>query len=138
MKDGVFVSTIYCKYHPSAPARWYCPQCQIDFCHTCVPHGGGRFTLCPICQSPVQSIGLGNAITPFWLRLPRVFAYPLHFAPLVYMLVLSCLGALAGYATLKALLLQLLFLSCSVVMPMRRWKVRLKGWLILRRLRLNW
>ena len=80
------MAAINCKYHPSSAARWCCHQCNIDFCNHCAkPQQNARYVLCPVCQSPLQSLGMGNAITPFWLRLPKVFLYPLYLHSLIYM-----------------------------------------------------
>lgn len=58
----------------------------------------------------MQPIGMGNAITPFWLRLPKVFAYPLSPSALVYILILSSISSLIGFNSIFKGLLQLVIL----------------------------
>jgi len=86
---------IACNYHPRMAARWHCPRCDVDLCPGCVRKASGPFHEhpdCPLCDRPVESLGLGNVIVPFWRRLPRIFAYPLQPAALTYLLGLSLLS----------------------------------------------
>lgn len=105
------MGTITCKYHPRVPARWICLGCDIEFCPACVkmqPAAGGALTaVCPACNNPVDSLGAGNVITPFWHRIPRFFVYPANAVSLVYISLLSMIGAVSFGFSLFAGLLQL-------------------------------
>ncbi|MEN6585920.1 MAG: hypothetical protein ABFE02_07770 [Sulfuricella sp.] len=100
------MATIYCKSHPSVPARWTCPQCDVDLCSGCVK-AGKNFTLCPVCKSPMAPLGMGNVITPFWLRIPKFFLYPARPVALIYIAVLALLSAFFGASGLFSALMQL-------------------------------
>ena len=80
-----------CKYHPTVPARWYCPGCAVNVCPQCVKAPGRRGgpPLCNTCQGELESLGIGNTITPFWERIPRFFAYPFKPDALTYLGMLS-------------------------------------------------
>lgn len=81
-----------CNYHPDSPARWRCDSCEVNLCGSCrLPPkpGGGTVPSCPVCRGTLQSMGVGHAITPFWHRIPAMFAYPLRMGPLVTMISLS-------------------------------------------------
>jgi tetratricopeptide (TPR) repeat protein len=85
--------TIHCQYHAAVPARWRCEKCLINLCAPC----GARSSppRCISCESELESLGLGNAIKPFWERVPRMFLYPLQFDVMAVILGLSVLGLLA-------------------------------------------
>jgi tetratricopeptide (TPR) repeat protein len=91
----------FCQYHPTTPAHWYCDACNRSLCPQCVEvrdmggyHQGEKMHFCPNCNRPVQWLGVGNIIDPFWKRMHRFFLYPLSMRPLVLMLVLSIITAL--------------------------------------------
>ncbi len=89
------MARISCNYHPRTAARWHCPRCETSLCPGCVRKPSGPFQEhpdCPLCDQPVESLGLGNVIVPFWWRLPRIFAYPLQPTALIYLLGLSLVG----------------------------------------------
>lgn len=84
-----------CQFHLAVPARWHCGDCVFNLCGRCAPlEPHCSVPLCPSCRKPLTSLGLGNAIKPFWERIPRFFAYPAKRAPLLITLGLSVLGAL--------------------------------------------
>ena len=89
---------IKCKYFPALPARWYCPKCKVNMANECAklpksPSSDKR--LCPLCESELASLGIGNSIKPFWERIPKFFAYPAKIDSLIYLGLLS-LGVLLG------------------------------------------
>ncbi len=93
------MAQIYCKYHPDVPARWACRACQINFCSSCVKRSHPRAApVCPVCWQELENLGAGNAIAPFWQRLPNFFAYPAWPAALIPLLLLSLLSALGVFA----------------------------------------
>ena len=88
------MAQITCKYHPQIPARWYCPSCQINYCKSCMPSDKTkRGPYCTVCKERLQSVGTGNAITPFWIRSGKFFLYPLHWIPLSFLIILTVLNA---------------------------------------------
>ena len=87
------MAAVTCKYHTQIPARWSCDHCQINFCPGCVkPVASGEMPECPVCKQPLSSVGSGNMIKPFWLRLGQFFLFPLHAGPLILMIIFSLLG----------------------------------------------
>ena len=91
---------ISCKYFPELPARWHCPRCAIDISDACAKRperADDRYEIrrdCPICMEPLQSLGIGNSIKPFWERIPAFFIYPARFDSLIYIVLLSLLNLL--------------------------------------------
>lgn len=47
------------------------------------------YCMCPKCNIDLVSLGVANAIIPFWLRLHKFFTYPLHPTPLFLVLAFS-------------------------------------------------
>src|SRR5687768_4367736 len=88
------MAAIPCTYHPSIPASWSCAHCRMNFCAGCLPRDPQRKAppACPSCQRHVESLG-GNAIKPFWQRIPRFFAYPAKPPVLARVAGYSLLGA---------------------------------------------
>ncbi|GBC63068.1 hypothetical protein DENIS_4057 [Desulfonema ishimotonii] len=90
--------TIFCKYHPTKPAHWTCPHCNIAFCPDCVSvkktYGATSGHLCPRCKKPVEWVGVSNLIEPFWRRWSKFFLYPFSVHPFVLILILSVLSVL--------------------------------------------
>lgn len=100
---------IYCKYHRQTPARWMCPSCKTHFCQQCAkpPAKGAADWLCPLCRGGLAGIGIGNAIPPFWERIPQFFLYPAKFDNLVHISLLS-LASLATFLPFVGLLVPVL------------------------------
>jgi len=100
---------VACKYHPRMPARWHCPACGVNVCPECVQKigPGDRRLLCTACQGELDSLGIGNTITPFWERIPRFFVYPLNADCLVYLAMLA-VASLAGFLPLAGIIIFLL------------------------------
>jgi flagellar biosynthesis regulator FlbT len=88
------MATIRCKYHPLAAARWYCDSCQVNLCPQCTKRLGPpeNIQACHSCGEELSSLGLGNAIPPFWGRIPRFFLYPIKPDALMYLGMLSLLS----------------------------------------------
>ncbi|HKJ71673.1 MAG TPA: tetratricopeptide repeat protein [Gammaproteobacteria bacterium] len=105
---------VACNYHPRLPARWQCPRCEVSLCPGCAnqPRGPLEETPdCPLCEGPLESLGLGNVIVPFWRRLPRIFAYPLQPAALLYLLGLSLISLAVTFPLVGWLVLLLVTLA---------------------------
>jgi tetratricopeptide (TPR) repeat protein len=91
---------IFCDYHPTKPAHWNCEKCGSNLCPTCVTQRdqegyakGQKLHLCPKCYLPVEWIGVGNLIDPFWKRLPKIFAYGFYPRPLVLVTIIAAISA---------------------------------------------
>ena len=54
---------------------------------------GKRGPFCTVCKDQLQSVGSGNAITPFWIRSGKFFLYPLHIFPISLIVFLTVLSA---------------------------------------------
>lgn len=102
-------TTITCRYFPTLPARWRCFKCNINLAHACAKPLDSQLKRydCPLCLTPLQSLGIGNSIPPFWERIPRFFSYPLQTDALAYIGALALLGALATLLEFFAFLLVL-------------------------------
>lgn len=99
---------VFCKYHPSTPARWQCQPCRVDFCTSCArPDKDGEAPVCPLCGQRTTSLGAGNLIQPFWLRIPRFFLFPAYPVPLLLMLALTVLSTLLASGSLMGVLFML-------------------------------
>jgi len=59
-----------------------------------------------VCKCPAESLGAGNLIRPFWHRIPSFFLYPLHTAPLLFILALTGIDVLVS-DTLFGILIEL-------------------------------
>ncbi|MGD2185396.1 MAG: tetratricopeptide repeat protein [Desulfobacterales bacterium] len=91
---------IFCDYHPTKPAHWNCEKCAANLCPACVTQRdqegyvkGQKLHLCPKCYLPVEWIGVGNLIDPFWKRLPKIFAYGFYARPLVLVTIIAVVSA---------------------------------------------
>ena len=102
----------FCHYHPTKPAHWNCPKCNVNYCPDCVTTRDkeGRVKsediyFCPKCNLEVEWLGAANIIAPFWNRLPKFFAYPFSLQPLILITMLSFASLLVrGTGILMALL----------------------------------
>ncbi len=88
--------TDHCQYHPQQTAQWYCERCQIYLCQGCAVerdrggfHAGEKIHLCAKCNLPVEWLGVGSLVEPFWRRLHRIFLYPFGLYPLMLMVALA-------------------------------------------------
>ena len=103
----------FCDYHPTRPAQWHCPDCEIAYCGECITnrvvnqYGKKKaFHFCPKCDSEVERLAVGAAITPFWSKLPKFFAYPFHLQPFILMAVLAIATALFSKPTVFSALMR--------------------------------
>lgn len=84
----MITDSIKCKYFPILPARWHCLRCDIRMANECAKSVLDKKT-CPICATPLNSIGIANSIKPFWYRIPKFFTYPAKLDSVVYISILS-------------------------------------------------
>jgi tetratricopeptide (TPR) repeat protein len=91
---------IGCDYHPTRPAHWNCEKCGANLCPACVVQRdqegyarGQKLHLCPKCYLPVEWIGVGNLIDPFWKRLPKIFSYGFYPRPLILVAVIAVISS---------------------------------------------
>ena len=106
---------IYCNYHPTQPAHWHCEKCGTNLCPACVTQrdqegysGVQKLHLCPKCYLPVEGMGIGNLIDPFWKRLPRIFAYGFYPQPLVLVAVIAVIAAFFPSSGIFSLIIRVL------------------------------
>ena len=85
-----------CHYHPTQPAQWVCPNCEVSYCADCIEtrvvnQYGKRnvFHFCPACNVKADRMAFEDTVVPFWNRLPQFFTYPLHLRPLGLIIVLN-------------------------------------------------
>lgn len=71
----------HCKYHPLSGATYHCHNCTTFLCDKCVDDSQ-RDRRCFCCSTPLESLGSGNTVPPFWRRLPEAFRYPLNSSSL--------------------------------------------------------
>jgi tetratricopeptide (TPR) repeat protein len=101
----------FCQYHPAKPAYWSCKKCGKTMCQECVEardmgghRQGQKLHVCPNCNLPVDWLGVGNVMDPFWKRIPRFFLYPFYLRPLALMLTLSVVAVLVPKAGILSLM----------------------------------
>ncbi len=113
-----------CSYHPTKAARFHCPKCEANFCPECISrrqtevYGSPReFFFCPKCNVHAEVLSVGSFIAPFWNRLPKFFAYPLHLRPLLLILLLSSVGVFLSWLPFVNLLLWVVLIKyCYAVL----------------------
>jgi len=109
---------IYCAYHPTKPALWFCAGCDAYFCSECITKkelgGFNKKTtmhLCPKCSSMAERLAVENIVEPFWSRLPKIFAYPLKTHSMIFMVTLSIFMTLFSSPDLFSKIIQSLLLG---------------------------
>jgi len=99
----------FCKYHQQIPARWYCHQCGIDFCSSCVnDHLYTNPPQCALCNESLTDLGYEAMIPPFWHKIPLFFKIPLSLSSLVVMLVVLCIGYIFSWIPIVGWLMLLI------------------------------
>ena len=106
--------TTFCEYHPDKRAVWYCSDCDLDFCESCIArrtveqYGKKKvFYRCPKCDGEAERHSAENIIVPFWNRLPKFFLYPLQLQPLIVMILLSIAAIVFSNLGIFGFLLQI-------------------------------
>lgn len=107
----------HCKYHPLAPATYYCRACQINTCDQCCGEhnqaGDEDSRRCFICFKPMTYLGAAHSVEPFWRRLDKIYRYGLAPQPLIAIVVCSVLSALSLYEWWLAIIPALLMTRYS-------------------------
>jgi hypothetical protein len=90
---------LMCDYFPELPARWHCPNCDINLSAPCVRVRKNDWEpvpehRCPVCLNAVESLGFTHAIPPFWIRLPLFFSYPVRKYALIHLVVVFLINLL--------------------------------------------
>lgn len=68
----------HCQFHPREAATFNCSHCEIFVCDKCADDEHGLANAnCFLCSRPLESIGAGGTVEPFWRRLQESFRYPL-------------------------------------------------------------
>ncbi len=98
----------YCKYHQQIPARWYCEQCGIDFCNSCVNDLlSSEPPQCAICNQSLSDMGYESIVPPFWYKIPLFFKIPLSIPSIIVILALLCAGYIFSWIPIVGWLLLL-------------------------------
>lgn len=98
-----------CKYHPGVASRWFCEQCNIDFCNSCVNDQlQSNPPQCALCNEPLTDVGYEGMIPPFWHKIPMFFKLPLSLSALIVMLVILCMGYIFTWVPIFGWLLSLI------------------------------
>ena len=76
----VLIGTRFCKFHPKAPARYLCSQCDRTYCDLCIELtdlGGRTARACRTCGTEVVPVQFRAAPSKgFYAKLPGAFVYP--------------------------------------------------------------
>lgn len=94
-----------CQYHPAQAATWHCPRCAKNLCMSCVVQDErSALPKCAICRSDLHTLGISQAVTPFWQRLPAFFAYGLKPSALKFILGMAVASVIAAFIPLALIL----------------------------------
>jgi tetratricopeptide (TPR) repeat protein len=104
---------VNCKYHPAQPAAHLCPKCNTYFCSNCIVKRQGELYgnkrdvfICPKCNIYTKPLAVSYKIEPFWTRLPKIFAYPLHWQPIILLLIVAALNTYSGNMFIVGIFIQ--------------------------------
>ncbi len=112
----------FCNYHPTQPARYFCPRCESYYCQGCISERSRgalgvintqKLYFCPKCNIEAKALRVGSFIRPFWQRLPMFFTYPLQPAPLLLILLVSAASTLLSWIPLLGLVLWVVMIKYS-------------------------
>ncbi len=86
-----------CHYHPGDPAKWHCSECQMYYCHRCMPDADTRLhkALCPKCSKAMRYLGAATEVVPFWHRIGEFFRYPFYTDPLIVIAICTLVPLIA-------------------------------------------
>lgn len=80
----------YCKYHPKQHAAWFCQNCEVPFCSSCVPEDTQNyFPKCTLCRRSLKSLSVSHRIPPFWQQLPQLLTKPFNSGSILFILVFA-------------------------------------------------
>lgn len=102
----------HCKYHPLAGATYHCHQCATYLCDRCVDDSQ-RDRRCYCCAMPLESLGAGSTVPPFWRRLPEAFRYPLNSASLSLIIGMAVLTLVVSLLPFFAYITVILYLFAA-------------------------
>ncbi|MFT5419605.1 MAG: tetratricopeptide (TPR) repeat protein [Candidatus Endobugula sp.] len=106
----------HCKYHPLAPATYYCTHCQVMACDECSDDSSNRADAeCFLCHKSLRSLGAVNSAEPFWRRLQQSFRYPMHPQAATMIGIVSLLTTLCSLIPSVFIFLPLLMLSGAMM-----------------------
>ncbi|MDV2078852.1 hypothetical protein [Marinobacter xestospongiae] len=102
-----------CHYHPGAPAKWHCGDCQIHYCNRCMPDADSKkqHGLCPRCNRSMRYLGAATAVEPFWNRLGAFFRYPFHFDPLLVIAICTLVPLMLSASLVGLIVSLVLFVA---------------------------
>lgn len=82
-----------CVYHAEKAANWNCLSCGSLVCQECFPATPDpmRAPHCTLCGGNMHHLGAAHALPPFWLQMPRFFAYPFSLNGAMFLALLAVL-----------------------------------------------
>lgn len=87
--------TVFCKYHPTKQAQFFCPACSDHYCPDCIdekksgPLGTTVLRRCIRCDSEVEWVGVVDTLEPLTSRISKIFLYGFTAWPLALNILLS-------------------------------------------------
>lgn len=102
----------YCKYHPLSGATYHCHNCTTFLCDRCVDDSQ-RDRRCFCCATPLESLGSGSTVPPFWRRLPEAFRYPLNSSSLSLIIGMALLTLVVSLMPFFAYITVILYLFAA-------------------------
>lgn len=83
-----------CKYHPLEASTFHCVHCHVSQCDHCVDYlEDCNEHRCFVCGGPLESLGAGSDVAPFWRRLDSAFHYPMNKQTLLLIIIASIMVA---------------------------------------------
>lgn len=84
-----------CKYHPLVAATFYCSHCKSYCCDACINDSSATHDPeCFYCKRPLENLGYGGSVEPFWRRLGESMRYPLKKDATIAVLAFGVIASL--------------------------------------------
>lgn len=102
-----------CHYHEHQPSTWQCSDCERLYCDSCIPRPPETLPMgkCTLCGGALSFQGPANNAEPFWHKIHSFFSYPVNAQALLFLGVMSLLGAVIGQMGLLAIPISILYVA---------------------------